>query len=122
MSRGSVCATSPVEYRFLARRRPESVEQSAALKLLMFARATHRYAGCIFVVKAHPTDANRASAVVVEMSDGIGVYGTCVRLQDGTLKLSVESWITAQGSAVEATNWVLRCVDEERSVWKVVKP
>jgi hypothetical protein len=89
---------------------------------LMFARATHLYAGCIIVVKDLATDPNRASAVVVEMSDGIGVYGTCVRLRDGTLELSVESWVTAPGTAIEAKNWILRCVDEERSLWKVVKP
>ncbi|WP_250514610.1 hypothetical protein [Caballeronia sp. INDeC2] len=87
---------------------------------LMFARATHFYPGCMIVVKDLPPAVGRRGAVAVEMSDGAGVNGTCVLLQDDTLELNIDSSVTAKGTAIKAKQWTLRCIDEKSALWKVV--
>jgi hypothetical protein len=87
---------------------------------LMFARATHFYPGCMIVVKDLPSAVGQRDAAAVEMSDGAGVTGTCVLLQDNTLELDVDSWVTAKGTAIKAKQWTLRCVDEGTALWKVL--
>ncbi|WP_241303238.1 hypothetical protein [Burkholderia stabilis] len=88
--------------------------------LLLRASHSHLYPGSVVAIE----DARRITeprSAVIEFADGSGASATLARLDDDTLELAVDAYVTHKRHAIVAKRWLLRPEDAARTTWRVAK-
>ncbi|WP_244138386.1 hypothetical protein [Burkholderia stabilis] len=98
---------------------PEPPSMSTAL--LLRTTRSHLYPGSIVTFGKNAPRIGEPHPAVIEFADGSGASATLARLDDDTLELAVDTYVTQKCHAIVAKRWLLRPEDAARTTWRVAK-
>ncbi|RQU45205.1 hypothetical protein DF147_14560 [Burkholderia cenocepacia] len=82
---------------------------------------SHLYPGSIVTLDHDALRTATPHPAVIEFADGSGATATLSRVDDDTLGLTVDEYVTQKRHAIVARRWLLRPIDVARRGWRITR-